>query len=1242
MAVVTVGSDGRVTNIQNVSISSALGLYGNANVAAYMPTYTGSLSNSSTIIGLQSEVNALLANAASQQGQIDSRANIAGQVFTGNVTVDSGHYFLGDGSKLTGISVSSNIQLTGNVTGTGVTGSPINTTISASGVTPGTYGADNAVPVITVGLDGRVTTLTTTPIGSGGGAYGNANVQAYLPTYTGSLSNSSTIIDLYANAATQASQIAGANAAIITANTAMKGYVDAQVTGVTNAWTANAATQQGQIATLQANAASQQTSIDTNTTNISTLFGNAASQQGQITSVTNELHSFETWANLNFSTSSYSNANAAAYLTTATINTTGNIQAANLISSNFLYPNGVSILSGIGGTYGNANVTALLSSNTVATINTTGNITAYGNIVTPGTFYGNLIAANILVANIGIQQYSNYQTATTPGYSKGILWYDNVQDSIAYYNGVTNNTVHVGQETQAKVYNGTASTITQGTPVYATGGSTGTYPNIAPAQANTLTTTVVVGVANQDIPASTYGYIVTEGQVANVSVGTFSTGDTLYLSPYSAGQMQKTVPVTGYTAIVGIVTYANSPNGRFQVKITNPTNNQTFGNITVTGNITGNNASITNLTNTGNLLTTGTATLGNVISTLGYFWSNGAPYAPSSASTYGNANVAAYLPIYGGDLNSVGNITAGNLIATSYLLGDGSQLINLPIQSGTYSNSNVASYLPVYNGAISASSLTVPNINTNFITGNIQSNNLFITDGVVGSQNWSFTTSGATWTSDTGFLVPYGNVVFGNGGIAANGISGNIFASGNITANTGGYFVGDGSQLINLPIQSGTYSNANVTSLLSSGTYSGNIQVPSGSITAANITSLNWLTVNSYLQAGAGMYSAGAYSGSYSNGVLVDYVTGSGRISVTGSDNLSFYSGGLATTPTMTIYANGNISTSGRATVGNIASTNGYFWANGAVYSTGTIFSGDLLGNTLQDSTRNRVFINAAPYSAPTLATTSAIVNPPVYSGGVLQAPTSAALSQVFGQITVGNVGLQSSYQTTNNRTTTLSQTYNQVWPVTANTMTGSDRVRGLAGTLDIQLNGKTWGAMSSAAQGAFGTIAVAAQNIVTGPGEIAQVIGTNGTITVTPQNGQANVQYATALMGTVGYTAGTNPTASNVAYARLVAGSITGVAGNLTVTNAIGLHTYSGWAGSSTNKFTVLNEDNASAIKTNANVIITSPGFAQLSTYTATTLRTYTGQAGWVASVSDVGGQIAYWDTTNTRWSYINGGGAV
>jgi hypothetical protein len=45
---------------------------------------------------------------------------------------------------------------------------------------------------------------------------------------------------------------------------------------------------------------------------------------------------------------------------------------------------------------------------------------------------------------------------------------------------------------------------------------------------------------------------------------------------------------------------------------------------------------------------------------------------------------------------------------------------------------------------------------------------------------------------------------------------------------------------------------------------------------------------------------------------------------------------------------------------------------------------------------------------------------------------------------------------------------------------------------------------------------------------------------------------------------------------------------------------------------------------------------------YTALALRAITGQVGAHAAVNDNGGQMAYWDTTNSRWSYIQTGLAV
>lgn len=56
-------------------------------------------------------------------------------------------------------------------------------------------------------------------------------------------------------------------------------------------------------------------------------------------------------------------------------------------------------------------------------------------------------------------------------------------------------------------------------------------------------------------------------------------------------------------------------------------------------------------------------------------------------------------------------------------------------------------------------------------------------------------------------------------------------------------------------------------------------------------------------------------------------------------------------------------------------------------------------------------------------------------------------------------------------------------------------------------------------------------------------------------------------------------------------------------------------------------------------NVTVNTGGFMKLPVYTAANLRTYTGQAGWIATVSNStspAGKMAFWDTTNNRWSYV------
>jgi hypothetical protein len=256
-----------------------------------------------------------------------------------------------------------------------------------------------------------------------------------------------------------------------------------------------------------------------------------------------------------------------------------------------------------------------------------------------------------------------------------------------------------------------------------------------------------------------------------------------------------------------------------------------------------------NLTNDSGFITTANA---NVISVNGQ---TGVVVLP--ANDYGNANVAAYLPTYTGNLNGgnlfisgtsnigeqyVGNLfitgnadlagqMSANLIYANVFLGDGGQLSN--IQGGNIS------------GNISVANITASG--TANITGNIETAGYFLGNGAL----------------LTGIASPYGNanvfnylgsnsnvVITTTGNVTANVISttgnsgniqgvdyyvgNNIILAGNVRANgniQGNYILGNGAFLTGITTTS--YGNSNVANYLASGNVSTNI------ITTANVNSAN-------------------------------------------------------------------------------------------------------------------------------------------------------------------------------------------------------------------------------------------------------------------------------------------------------------------------------------------------------------------------------------------------------------------
>jgi hypothetical protein len=229
-------------------------------------------------------------------------------------------------------------------------------------------------------------------------------------------------------------------------------------------------------------------------------------------------------------------------------------------------------------------------------------------------------------------------------------------------------------------------------------------------------------------------------------------------------------------------------------------------------------------------------------------------------SNYSNANVAAYLPTDSTILSINSNVAntdsnVGNLSASISIL-----------QGQVYANANVANYLPVYNGDIVADIVVANEVHTNTISTNdgilyLDPINDDSTAGLVEILGDLDVVGLATFASDiqiAGDIIPVANGVY-NLGNASNQwkelwVSNSTIYIGGIplsTSNTGtllvdsrpvlfesstdilnvgpvnsegditttGFFVGDGSQITNLPL--GNYSNANVANYLP--TYSGDI-----------------------------------------------------------------------------------------------------------------------------------------------------------------------------------------------------------------------------------------------------------------------------------------------------------------------------------------------------------------------------------------------------------------------------------
>ena len=342
------------------------------------------------------------------------------------------------------------------------------------------------------------------------------------------------------------------------------------------------------------------------------------------------------------------------------------------------------------------------------------------------------------------------------------------------------------------------------------------------------------------------------------------------------------------------------------------------GNVTVGGYIIADGSITTNANFVGDLIgnVTGNVTLagGN---TEVIFNNNGVTGSSPNFTFNSATNVL--------DLN-------GNLDA-AYFIGNGSQLTGLP---ASYGNANVAAYLPTFTGnlnpnTISASgNVTGLNLKTSGASGNITgadyvAANFFVGDGSLltnlpgsGTVTQVQGAGAVSGLSLTGNVTTTGNLTLG-GTLSLASVTGNISTTGNIT---GGYIFGNGSQLTGI---AGTYGNAEVAAFLP--TYTGAMTAMTGNVTTtANIAGSYFIGNGSQLTGitagGTGTVTNVQGAGTVSGLSLTGNVTTTGNLTLGGTLDLSALSGNISTTGNVSgAYITGNGTALSSITGANVTGT---------------------------------------------------------------------------------------------------------------------------------------------------------------------------------------------------------------------------------------------------------------------------------------------------------------------------------
>ena len=197
-----------------------------------------------------------------------------------------------------------------------------------------------------------------------------------------------------------------------------------------------------------------------------------------------------------------------------------------------------------------------------------------------------------------------------------------------------------------------------------------------------------------------------------------------------------------------------------------------------------------------------------------------------------------------------------------------------------------------------------------------------------------------------------------------------------------------------------------------------NALIVTGNLTVNGTTTTVTTETGTSFVASNGLVSTSSYSGSYSDGIIVDYVSGNGRISVGTADGITFYNGtDVARTSLLALTSNGNVTFSG-STLSSTSTTVNAFNSTATTLNIGGAATTLNLGVTGGTTTINghvslegTISTGATGTGAVVFATTPTLNTPSISTGITTSSTTfnlvnaTATTVNFAGAATAVNIG---------------------------------------------------------------------------------------------------------------------------------------------------------------------------------------------------------------------------------------------